>query len=141
MHSTTDSTPVVTRMPGASLYGLYVLALGACLVTNLLVRVSAEAEWLPGWALVALALAGAGPLLVAARLFWRLLRRDLDEMMQRIVLEGMAFALIVYVPLAGFYVNLRAAGSWMPRLDPPDILMTPALLVAIGIAVAARRYH
>jgi hypothetical protein len=36
-------------------------------------------------------------------------------------------------------VNLRAAGVWVPRLDPPDILLTPALLAAIGIMLAWRR--
>ena len=81
------------------------------------------------------------PLVVAATLFWRLLRRDLDELLQRIVLEGMAFALIVWVPLAALYVNLRAAGAWAPRLDAPDIVLTPALLVAIGIAIARWRYQ
>ena len=141
MHSTTDSPPVTAPMPGGSLYGAYVLALGICLGANLFVRVSARAGWLPDWASVAVAAAGTFPLVVAAGSFWRMLRRDLDEMLQRIVLEGMAFALIVYVPLAGLYVNLRAAGAWVPRLDPPDILMTPALLVAIGIAISARRYH
>jgi hypothetical protein len=73
-------------------------------------------------------------------LFWRMLRSDLDEMLQRIVLEGLAFALVVYVPLAALYVNLSTTtGIWTPRLDPPDILMTPALLAAIGIAIAWRR--
>jgi len=38
------------------------------------------------------------------------------------------------------YVNLKVAGLWTIRLDPPDIMMTPALLVAIGIALARRRY-
>lgn len=70
-----------------------------------------------------------------------MLRDDRDEMLQRIVLEGMAMALTVYVPLAALYVNLRTAGAWTPRLDPPDILLAPALLVAVGIAVAARRYR
>ena len=50
-------------------------------------------------------------------------------------------AVIVYVPLTALYVNLRTAGVRMPRLDPPDVLMTPALLVAIGIALAHRRYQ
>jgi hypothetical protein len=79
--------------------------------------------------------------MVAAVMFWRLLRRNLDEMLQRIVLEGLAFAVIVYVPLTALYLNLRTAGVWMPRLDPPDILMAPALLVAVGIALASRRYQ
>ena len=81
------------------------------------------------------------PLVLAAVLFWRLLSRDLDEMLQRIVLEGMAFALIVYLPLTALYVNLQVAGVAVPRLDPPDLLLGPAVLVAIGIAIAAGRYR
>jgi len=139
--ATTNLAPVDERPPGASLYGLYVLALALTLGGNLAVRLGARAGWLPSWAQVAVAVLTAAPLAVLAVLFWRLLRRDLDEMLQRIVLEGTAFALVVYVPLAALYVNLRTAGAWMPRLDPPDIVMLPALLVAIGIAFARRRYQ
>ena len=135
------SSPTETRHAGTTLYGLYVAALLATLVGNLLIRTGAEAGVLPSWAQAVLGTAAAAPLIVAAGLFWRLLRRDLDEMLQRIVLEGLAFAVIVYVPLTALYVNLRTAGVWMPRLDPPDVLMTPALLVAIGIALAHRRYQ
>jgi hypothetical protein len=127
--------------PGASLYGLYVLSLLVSLAGNLLIRIGARTGWLPPWGQIALGLLATAPLVVAAVLFWRLLRRDLDEMLQRIVLEGLAFALIVYVPLAALYVNMRTAGAWTPRLDPPDILLAPALLVAIGIAIARGRYQ
>ena len=130
-----------TRPPGASLYGMYVISLGACLAGNLLIRIGIEGGWLPPAGRLALAVLAAAPLVVAAVMFWRLLRRDLDEMLQRIVLEGLAFALVVYVPLAALYVNLRVAGAWTPRLDPPDIVLAPALLVAIGIAIARRRYQ
>ena len=130
-----------SETPGAQLYGLYVVALAACLGSNLLIRLGARAGWLPEWGQAALAVIGAAPLVVAAVLFWRLLRRELDEMLQRIVLEGLAFGLIVYVPVAALFINLRTAGVWTPRLDPPDILMAPALLAAIGIALASRRYR
>lgn len=40
-----------------------------------------------------MAVLAATRLVVAALLFWRLLRREQDEMLQRIVLEGLAFAL------------------------------------------------
>ena len=129
------------RAPGASLYTMYILALAACLTGNLLIRLGARGGWLPLWGQVALGAISAAPLILAAGLFWRFLRRDLDEMLQRIVLEGLAFALIVYVPLAGVYLNLQTSGAWTPRLDPPDVLMTPAVLVAIGIALARRRYE
>ncbi len=126
-------------VPGSALYGLYVVALTTTLVGNLLIRIGAEAGWLPPTGRAVLAIASAAPLAAAAVFFWRLLRRDLDEMFQRIVLEGLAFALVIYVPVAALYVNLRTAGVWTPRLDPPDIIMTPALLVAIGVLLARRR--
>jgi hypothetical protein len=125
--------------PGASLYGQYLLALGVSLIGNLLVRIAAEGGWLPPAGRAVVAVLTALPLAVAAVMFRRLLRRDLDEMVQRVVLEGLAFAFVVYVPIAALYVNLRAAGVWVPRLDPPDILLAPALLAAIGIMLAWRR--
>ena len=139
--SQSGSSQTEARVGGSALYGIYVLALGVSLVGNLLIRIGAEAGVLPAWGQVVLGAAATIPLMVAAVMFWRLLRRDLDEMLQRIVLEGLAFAVIVYVPLTALYVNLRTAGVWMPRLDPPDILMAPALLVAVGIALAYRRYQ
>jgi hypothetical protein len=136
--SAAKSTP---NALGSPLYGLYVVALTASLLGNLLIRLGERGGWLPRWAQIGLAALAVLPLVFAAALFWRLLRQELDELLQRIVLEGMAFALTVYVPLAALYVNLRTAGAWTPRLDPPDILMAPALLVAIGIALAVRRYQ
>lgn len=127
-------------IPGTALYRLYVAALAACLAGNLFIRLGARGGWLSPWGELAIAIAAAGPLVAAAVLFWRLLRRDLDEMLQRIVLEGLAFAFVVYVPLAALYVNLSTVSrAWAPRLDPPDILLTPALLAAVGIAIAWRR--
>jgi hypothetical protein len=140
MH-TTERPDVGRRTPGASLYGLYLLALAASLVGNLLIRLGARSGWLPEAGQAVLAMVAAAPLVVCAALFWRLLRRDLDELLQRIVLEGLSFAMVLFVPLAALYVNLRTAGIWTPRLDAPDILLTPALLVAVGIALARRRYE
>lgn len=139
--SQSDSSQSEARVGGSALYGIYVVSLAVSLIGNLMIRMGAEAGILPPWGQAVLGAAAAVPLMVAAVMFWRLLRRDLDEMLQRIVLEGLAFAVIVYVPLTALYVNLRTAGVWMPRLDPPDILMAPALLVAIGIALAYRRYQ
>ena len=127
--------------PGATLYGTYVVSLATCLIGNLLIRLGAEAGWFGAAVQAVIAALTCAPLVVAAFYFWRLLRRDLDEMQQRIVLEGMGAALTIYIPLAALYVNLRTAVVWVPRLDPPDILFTPALLVAIGIAVAWKRYQ
>ena len=139
--SQSDSSRSEARPAGAALYGIYVVSLAVSLLGNLMIRMGAEAGVLPSWGQAVLGAAAAVPLMVAAVMFWRLLRRDLDEMLQRIVLEGLAFAVIVYVPLTALYLNLRTAGVWMPRLDPPDILMAPALLVAVGIALASRRYQ
>jgi hypothetical protein len=127
--------------PGARLYGMYVVSLVVCLLGNLLIRLGAEAGWLGHGGQVALAVLAAAPLFVAVTLFWRMLRGELDELMQRVVCEGMAFALVVYVPLAALYVNLRAAGVAVPRLDPPELVLGPALLAAVGIALAWRRYQ
>ena len=135
------STPSQGLEPGKSLYGIYVVSLTSVLLGNLLVRLSEQGGWLPRSGRVVLALVSVAPLVAAAVLFWRLLRGELDELMQRVVLEGMAFALIIYLPLAGLYVNLRTAGVWTPRLDPPDLLLTPALLVALGIGLAWKRYR
>ncbi|NTV03364.1 hypothetical protein HGA89_00410 [bacterium] len=117
------------------------LSLAVCLAGNLLIRFGVRGGWLHAWAQAALAAISAVPLAVSALYVWRLLRRERDEMLQRIVLEGMAFAMVVYVPLAALYVNLRTAGAWPVRLDTPDILMLPALLIAIGVALAWRRYR
>lgn len=136
--SSTRTKPVTAQpFAGSSLYGLYVASVAASLGGNLAVR----GGWLSPWARVALAALSTAPLLVAAVLFWRLLRRDLDEMLQRVVLEGLAFAFTVYLPLAALYVNLRTAGTFTVRLDPPELLLTPALLVAVGVAIAWRRYR
>ena len=139
--SQTGSSHTEARPAGSALYGVYVLSLTASLLGNLMIRVGAEAGFLPEWGQALLAIAASVPLIIAAVMFWRLLRRDLDEMLQRIVLEGLAFALIVYIPLTALYVNLRTAGVWLPRLDPPELLMTPAILVAVGIALAHKRYQ
>ncbi len=127
---------------GSTLYGMYIVALAVSGLGNLGMRVGMEAGWF-GSGSVTVGVIGALtalPLFVAAGLFWKLLRRNLDELVQRIVLEALAFALIVYVPLSALYVNLRTAGVWVPRLDPPDILMAPAVLTALGVALAWRRY-
>jgi hypothetical protein len=129
------------RALGSRLYGLYVIALASALLGNLLLRMSREGDWLPRWLDVVVALATVAPLAAAAVWFRRALTQDLDEMLQKIVLEGFSFALVVWLPLSALYLNLRSAGVYMPRLDPPDILMGPAVLVAVGIALAARRYR
>lgn len=139
--SSPEPSPSHPASSGRSLYGIYVVSLTAALLGNLLIRVGAEAGVLPGWARIGLGVLSALPLGVAAILFWRLLGRELDEMLQRIVLEGLAFALTVFVPLTALYVNLRTAGVHLPRLDPPDLLMAPAVLVALGIALAQRRFQ
>ncbi len=111
-----------------------------CLIGgNLLVRVGNREALLPSWAIVVLAMATALPILLFAIGFFRRLRADLDEMLQRVVLEGLAFAMIVFVPLAGIYINARAAGLISSSIDPPELLLLPSLLVAIGVMISWSR--
>src|SRR5687768_3032918 len=102
---TTQSKPVVSQaLPATPIYGAFVASLAISLVGNLVVRMAQRGGWLPPWGQVVVATLSALPLVIAAALFWRLLRTDLDEMLQRLVLEGLAFAFTVYVPLAALYV-------------------------------------
>lgn len=148
MNSATKTDLERTAAPGSTrtgsrLYGIYLTALAASILGNLVLRMGMEGGWIgrgSGTASI-LGVFTALPLCVAAFLFWRLLRTDLDELVQRVLLEGLAFALIIYVPLTALYVNLRTAGVWVPRLDPPDLLMAPALLTALGVGLAWRRYR
>ncbi len=86
-----------------------------------------------------IAVASAVPMVLLAVLFFRLMRRDLDEMVQRVVLEGLAFAMVIFVPLAGLYVNAKTAGmiQWSP--NPPELLLLPSIFVVLGILIAWRR--
>lgn len=112
-----------------------------CLIAgNLLARVCIREAILPPWAIAIMALATAIPMLLFAIKFFRMLRTDLDEMLQRVALEGLAFAMIVFIPLAGIYVNARAAGLISARLDPPELLLIPSILVAIGAMIAWSRF-
>lgn len=126
---------------GGRLYRMYLGALAAALVGNLVVRMIVAGRWLPGAVAVLVAVAAMVPLAVTAIRFRYALERDLDELMQKVVLQGFAFGLIVWLPLAALYVNLASAGVDVPRMDPPDLVMVPAILVAAGIALAARRYR
>jgi len=111
-----------------------------CLIAgNLVVRFLNREAMLPPWTITIIALATALPMLLFAIGFFRMLRVDLDEMLQRVVLEGLSFAMIVFVPLAGIYVNARAAGLVSARLDPPEILLLPSILVAIGVMISWSR--
>jgi hypothetical protein len=47
---------------------------------------------------------------VIATLFWRLF--GAISTLQKIVLEGLAFAFTVSVPVAALYANLRTSGTW-----------------------------
>lgn len=111
-----------------------------CLIAgNLVVRVLNRQAMLPPWAVAIIALATALPMLLFAVGFFRMLRSDLDEMLQRIVLDGLSFAMIVFVPLAGLYVNARVAGLVTSKLDPPELLLLPSILVAIGVMISWSR--
>ena len=109
------------------------------LMGNLTVRLSQREGWFPSWMNGCLAIASAVPIAIFAARFFHLMRQDLDEMVQRVVLEGLAFAMVVFVPLAGLYVNARVAGIAPTTLDPPEILLIPSILVATGILISWSR--
>lgn len=134
------STVSKSTVPGRRLITAFVVAEGILLVGNLLVRVSQRQELLPAWGNVALALATAVPMIWFAFHFLRMLRNDVDEMLQRVVLEGLALALVVFLPLAGLYVNLRTSGWLTTELDPPELLLIPSIFAVIGILVSWSRF-
>lgn len=138
-----DAAPSSAPAKGqaARLFGLYLVGLVACLVGNLVIRLGARAGWLPPTGQAALGVAATVPMAIGAFGFWRLFRRDLDEMLQRIALEGMALAFVVFLPLSALFINLRTAGVGSPRLDATDLLFAPAVLLALGILVAWRRHQ
>ncbi len=129
----------VERGMGKRLITNYVVALGTLLTGNVVVRVCVRESVAPTWAVWGLAIASSIPMLLFAVYFFRMLRGELDEMVQRVVFEGMAFAMVVFIPLAGFYVNGCAAGAFRQPLDTPDLLLIPSLLVGLGILMAWSR--
>jgi hypothetical protein len=110
------------------------------IIGNLGVRVCQRELALPIWALTLIALITAIPMFLFAITFFRTMRSDLDEMLQRIVFEGLGYAMIIFIPLAGLYVNARATGLFTTRLDPPELLLLPSILVVIGVLLAGRRF-
>lgn len=125
---------------GRRLITNFVLAEASLLVGNLVIRVCSREALLPFWGLALLAVATAVPMAFFAISFFRMLRADLDEMLQRIVLEGLAFAMVVFVPVAGICVNARAAGLMSSKLDPPELLLIPSILVAVGVLISWSRH-
>lgn len=109
------------------------------LAGNLLVRISQREAWFSMQINAVIAVLAAVPMCWFAIQFFRMLRSDLDEMIQRVVLEGLTFALVIFVPLAGLYVNLRVAGLISVNLDPPELLLAPSILAAIGILISWSR--
>lgn len=117
----------------------FVVAEFMLLAGNLLLRILQRGDLLSAWASGALAVASAIPMVWFAIRFFRMLRSELDEMIQRVVLEGLAFAFVVFVPLAGLYVNARTAGLILPNLDPPEILLIPSILAMVGVLISWSR--
>lgn len=134
--SVVKSDPVL----GRRLITSFVVAECLLLAGNLGVRVCQKFADLPSWLLGAIAVASAIPMMIFAIKFFCMLRTDLDEMIQRIVLEGLALAMIVFVPLAGFYVNARAAGIIRVTVDPPELFLIPSILVAVGVLISWSRH-
>lgn len=130
-----SSSPPVARR----LVTCFVAAEALSLIGNLVVRLCQRNELLPEWAVTVVALGAAAPMVLFAVYFVRMLRTDMDEMLQRIVLEGLSFAMVVFVPLAGLYVNARTAGLIRAELDPPELLLIPSILAVVGILIAWSR--
>lgn len=121
-------------------FRLFVVCLAVCLLGNLAVRMSAGSTYVPEVVKVGVMLFSTVPLIVVAGVLWRTVRRDLDEMLQRIMLEGMAFGLLVCIPIAAVLANLKTVGVVDIRLDAADVVLAPVVLVAIGVTMAWRRY-
>lgn len=117
----------------------FVSAEAILLVGNLLIRISAKEKMLPSWMNAAIAIMISIPMIILAMRFFQILRSTLDEMLQRIVVEGLAFAMIVFIPLAGLYVNLRATGLFLRQVDPPELLLIPSILAIIGFQISWSR--
>lgn len=124
---------VNTISPARKLVMYFAIAEGAMLVGNLAVRICLRQEAMPQWCVSSLAIATTVPLIIFAALFFRIVRSQLDEMLQRIVYESLAFAMIVFLPIAGLYVNLRTAGTIQTTLDPPELMLIPSILAVTGI--------
>ncbi len=135
-----SNEPYPSAILGKRLITNFVISEFILIAGNLLVRVCNREALLPSWAVVSLAIATAIPMLLFGIQFFRMLKADLDEMLQRIVLEGLAFAMVVFVPVAGIYVNARAAGLISEKLDPPELLLLPSILVAVGVLISWSRH-
>jgi hypothetical protein len=134
------SGSVGKRVVGKRLLTRFVVAEFCLIAGNLLVRVLQRETALPTWGIIGVAVASALPMVLFGLTFWRMLRSDLDEMLQRVVLEGLGFAMVVFVPLAGLYVNARASGLIEAPLDPPELLLIPSILVALGVLISVSRF-
>jgi hypothetical protein len=134
-----EALPRETSTPGRRIVTGFVVAEVVLLLGSLLVRIVERESLLPAWAIATIAILSALPMCWFGFRFFRMLRGDLDEMIQRVVLEGMAFALVILIPLAGLYVNARTAGLISLELDPPELLLIPSLLAAAGILIAWSR--
>ncbi len=132
-----ESVPVL----GRRLLTNFIVAELFLIAGNLAVRFCQRETLLPTWVIVFMAIATACPMFIFAWTFFRILRSDLDEMLQRVVLEGMGVAMIVFIPLAGIYVNACAAGVIQMKLDPPELLLIPSILVAIGVLISWSRLN
>lgn len=134
-----ESSAPVSTLPGKQMVTSFVVAETLLLVGNLLVRLAQREGWLPAWAIATIAIASALPMVWFSIQFFRMLRSNLDEMIQRVVLEGLSFAFVIFVPLAGLYVNARAAGLVPPRLDAFEVMLIPAILAGVGILISWSR--
>ena len=93
------------------------------------------------WPRAGLALASVLPLGLLLIRFQRKVTKELDELMQRVLLEGIAIGAGAFLLLQALTLNLLAAGTLPWSLDPPELLLTPILCVGLGIAWRWRGYR
>jgi len=117
----------------AGILALPILGLALALLGNLGLRVLAPANALGPWPRALLAIASVLPLGLLLFRFQRKATKQLDELMQRVLLEGIAVGAGAFLILQTLTLNLLATGKLPWSLDPPELLLAPMLCVGLGI--------
>jgi hypothetical protein len=125
----------------AGILALPILGLALALLGNLGLRAFAPVHALGPWPRAGLALASVLPLGLLLIRFQRKVTKELDELMQRVLLEGIAIGAGAFLLLQALTLNFLAAGTLPWSLDPPELLLTPILCVGLGIAWRWRGYR
>jgi len=117
----------------AGILALPILGLALTLLGNLGLRAFGAANALGPWLRAGLAIASVLPLGLLLFRFQRRATKELDELMQRVLLEGIAIGAGAFLLLQSLTLNLLATGTLPWNLDPPELLLAPVLCVGLGI--------